>query len=129
MKLIEFNSTNCKTQRKGNAVIGIDFKVGGFRFNLEATELIGIKKGDHIQFLQDSETAEWYVEKISSGGFELHVNKNISKGVIFNNVHIAREIAGSVDFTGRSGRMQVGEMVKHEGRKLFHVSTDELINE
>ena len=132
MKLKEFNSENCSgtTKRSIAPCISIDCKVGTFRINREACELIGLKDGDQVKFLQDQEdTADWYLEKAKSGGFALRAVPKTVGSLMFNNTPLSKKIAESVGFTGRSGRVLVaGRSTEFEKRKLYGILTGTLKN-
>lgn len=132
MKLREFNPENCisVSQRKGQASISIDTKVGCNRITKAACETLGLKAGDCIVFHQDeTDTENWYLEKVKSGGFELRENDKITSGLLFNSVALARKIAESVDFTERSGRILIaGQPTDFQKKKLFGLITSSLRN-
>lgn len=132
MKLKEFNSENCSgfSKRSSAPSIAIDTKVGCNRINREACERLGLKEGDQVKFHQDEEEeADWYIEKVSEGGFSL---RKVGSGsaLAFNNTALAKKIAESVAYEGRSGRCLIaGKPTEFQKRKLFGVLTSGLRND
>lgn len=134
MKLKEFNANNCfssKRRSEGAPCIAINVKVGLFRFNKPATELLGLDEGDQVLFHQDEEDPEnWYIEKVDKNGFEVRIKAAIGKGVLFNNTALARQIFSSVLFNGLSGKcLLAGQPTEFKKRKLFGLITSNLRNQ
>lgn len=129
MKLKEFNIENCGSNvRSTLPAVSFDFKVGAARVNREACLLVGLKEGDQVKFHQDLEEPEnWYLEKVKSGGFELR--KHAGPSLMFNSSRLAKRVAESVAFDGRSGRCLVaGQATVVEKRKLYGIITGRLRN-
>jgi hypothetical protein len=129
MKLKEFNAEDFPNTRTTAPAFSIDTKVGCNRLNREACELIGLKAGDKIKFLQDEEEeGDWYIEKVKEGGFVLRTTKNATS-LCFNSTPMAKKIADSVVFEGRSGRCLIaGQPTELNKRKLFGILTNSLKN-
>jgi hypothetical protein len=132
MKLKEFNTETCVTTRAHTGVpcIGVNVKAGLFRLNPEAQQLVNLKDGDQVVFLQDEEDpANWYLEKVKEKGFVLRMKETSGKGLVFNNRAVAKEIAESVSFTGHSGKCLIaGEATEFKKRQLWGVITGTLLN-
>lgn len=130
MNLKEFTPDNCITGRSSSRVpsIGINTKVGMFRLNLEATELVGLKDGDQVKFHQDEdEPTNWYLEKVKEGGFVLRHKEAVGNGLLFNNMKLAKQIAESVSFTEKSGKcLLAGVPTQVNKRQLFGIITGTL---
>lgn len=126
MKLKEFNSENTINVRGGGRLIpaiGINLKVGLFNISKAACELIELKNNDQIVIHQDEEDKEnWYIEKVKSKGFVVRNKEAVTAGVLFNNVTLARAIAESVDFKGKSGKALIaGKPTILDKRKLWGI--------
>jgi len=124
MKLKEFNAENTKTSRGGGSKtpsIGINLKTGLFSINKTACELMDIKADDQVIILQDEEDkANWYLEKVKTKGFQVRSKAEITTGALFNNTILARAIADSVEFKGKSGKVIIaGKPTALDKRKLW----------
>lgn len=130
MKLKSFNAETCVNKRAtGKSSIGINVKCGLFRINHEACNKLGIGEGSQISLHQDEETpADWYLLASDPKGFEVRSNKSVGKGVVFNKTSLAREIAESVSFDGKSGQILIGaEPIKHDKKTYWPLITTSLI--
>lgn len=132
MKLKEFTPGNCPTSRSysGTPTIGINVKTGLFRVSSVAKDIIGLKDGDQVILHQDDEDPiNWYIEKVKDGGFILRQKESTGQALLFNNSTLAKHIAASVEFTGKSGKVIVaGEPTLFQKRKLFGLLTSYLVN-
>jgi len=113
MKLITFKPENCRVAKSpsGAAKLSIDTKVGSFRFNKRAIDLLGLANGDKVAFHQEGveegrePSQDWYVEKVEDG-FPLRANKN-GDCLIFSNVNVARSLFDSLGKKDRSGQLLI----------------------
>lgn len=134
MKLKEFNAENLVVQRTTTPSIGINCKTGLFNFNKAAVEQMGLKSNDQIVVHQDEEDQScWYLERLNSKdtrkGFTIREKSNVTAGLLFNNVALAKLISESVAFTGKSGRLLVaGQPTEFNKKKLWGIITSSLRN-
>lgn len=67
MELIIFNrlnSSNAKSRKPNLALIRVHSGLGVVYFNATALDVMGVKEGDHIQFVFDpSRPVTWYISK------------------------------------------------------------------
>lgn len=120
MKLKTFNAETCIVKRNGKPTVGINFKMGLFRFNKECCELIGLKEGAKVSLHQDEEEpTDWYLLVNDEKGFETRRKENVTPGLLFNNSSLAKQIAESTEYEGKSAALAIGkEAVKYE-KKLY----------
>lgn len=124
MKIKVFNSTNTKSERisRGEPAIAFD-KKGMFRINKPACEMLKLKGGGQIEFLQDEEKpTSWYITTPKKDGFVVKELKNLTPGVAFNNSKLSAEILKC--FNGQlegktSCKMKLLEPIQFEKRTLF----------
>lgn len=133
MKLKEFNAENTITVRGGGnkiPAIGINLKTGLFAINKTACELLELKANDQVIILQDEEDkANWYLEKVKTKGFILRTKEGVTTGVLFNNTTMARAIAESIDFKGKSGKAMIaGKATTLDKRKLWGLILSGFVN-
>jgi hypothetical protein len=131
LELIEFNPQNCASGgRISSPCLSVNFKTGFFAFNGSACELIGLKAKDTIKIFQNpKEPGDWYVEKVSTGGFGLRRKKHCDTLLIFNNIKLAKKIADSVEFVENSGKLRVaGQATTINDRTLWGIITTTLTN-
>lgn len=130
MKLKPFNSETCVSAKSEGArpYIGIDTEIGTIRINGSLSEKLKLKVGDKLSFHQDEETpGDWYLLAGDSKGFEMKEQKKVKNGLTFNNSSLARKIAASVEFAGRSGHILLGiEPVVFESKKYWPLITSAL---
>lgn len=124
MKLKQFNPENCQSERikSSKPCIGITLKGGLFRINKGACELLELKEGDNVVFLQDEEDTEcWYIEKVKKGqGFELRSKASVTPGLLFNNTKLVKEIFESLGINRKAAKMlMAGKPTTVEKRKLY----------
>lgn len=113
-------------------LIGINQKAGGFRINIVAKELMKLKAGQHIIFHQDDDTpADWYIEVVKTGGFDLRERETITPGGLYmQSAGMAQKIFQSVECTHRSGHILVAkEPVVKDKRTLWPLITAKLTAE
>lgn len=125
MKLKSYSTVTCQSKGKDvKPFIHINTKTGLFTINKAACELIGAAKENHVILHQnESEPTEWFMQIITakkSDGFTLREKHEISKGLLFNNTSLTRAIADSVEFTGISGRLFIGEKINVKGVGELH---------
>lgn len=119
MKLKSYNTENMEVKRASIPSITVNLKVGTFSINRAACDIIGLKPGDLVQFNQDeSNTENWYIEKVKTNGFAVRGKTDESTGVLFNHTSMAREIAGSFDINSTFRMLVAGEPTKFEKRTL-----------
>jgi hypothetical protein len=130
LKTFTPDTVGSSMRKTKSPTIAINMKVGLFRINEPACELIGLKGGDYVVFHQEEgEEGNWYIEKVKGSGFEVREKETVGKGVLFNNTGLAKQIAASVAFEGTSGKVLVaGQPTVYEKRKLFGVLTGTLRN-
>jgi L-cysteine desulfidase len=123
MNLKEFNPQNSSFDRSSDSTprIGINRKVGLFRFNEAACKLIGIEDNDQVKILQDlDDKTNWYVEKVKQDGFVVRHKEKVGNGCLFNSTKIANEYFNSLEIVGDSIKVLVaGKPTDFNKRKLF----------
>jgi hypothetical protein len=132
MKLKEFNAENTINQRADKPSIHINTKTGLFNFNKAACDLISLGDEDKITFHQDQEEPfDWYLEKVKTEkGFTLRTKDDVTKGVLLNNVTLARTIVHSISSTIISGRVPIAAEPTAIGKiKLWPLLTIALNNQ
>lgn len=132
MNLKEYNHKNCEPQRGRKdipASISMSTEKGLFTFNKPAAELINVCEKDKVVVYQDEEEPEnWYIEVVKDRGFPVRYNKRW-ENYKFNNVKVARKIAESVCFSGKTGRMLIAKQPTKIGdRTLWGILTISLNN-
>ena len=132
MKLKTFNTTNIQAFGKANTkpYLQINSGTGLISINKQASDLIGIKDGSQVQFHQSEETpSDWFIEVVKDAGFIVRTKDSYEDRCVFNSTKLARLIFDSVEFTGKGGRVYLGEEVKNGKQKLFTLITASLVNE
>lgn len=131
MKLKTFNTTNVQSFGRAQAAfISISSTTGLFTLNKASAELIGAKDGTMIQFHQsEDEPTDWYIEVVKEDGFQIRTSSKIGQGFLFNSSKLAHIIFDSVAYTGKGGRVYVGESIKPGKQTLFTLITARLINQ
>lgn len=125
MKLKAFNSETCIVKRAGKPAMGINFKIGLFRFNRECCEQLSLSAGDKVSLHQDEdEPGDWYLLIKDDKGFELRAKENVTNGLLFNNTSLARQIAESCECIDKSATLSFAkEPVKHDKKNYWPIIT------
>lgn len=128
MKLKSYNTTNT-SGRTSKALISIS-KTGLFRFSKGAIDVLGIKAGDQVQFLQDEEDPEnWYLEIVKKDGFPLRESYNADlSGLLTNASGVRHHLFNSVAYLGAQGRVYIGEQIENQKRTFYALITGFLRN-
>lgn len=104
----------------------LNCKTGLIRINGEAVAKMNIKENSLVQFHQDeNDSAVWYLSIVKADGFSLRSNK--SHGVYLNTAFVARKIFESVECDKESGRLLVGEEIKH-GKQVYYTLITSSLN-
>jgi hypothetical protein len=133
MNLKEFNIENCKPSRglktSPPAAVSMSTDKGLFILNKEAVALIGLSDKIMVVVHQDEDNPEdWYLELVKEKGFLIRVCRKWSQ-CKFNNVKVARKIAESVGFKGKTGRMLIaGQPTEIGNRTLWGILAINLKN-
>lgn len=119
MKLKSYTPETCPSVRSTKPFISFSTKSGLIIFNRKACEIIGISEDSLVQLLNDeNEPENWYLrvsEHKKEAGFPLRKYGTQNTGLAFNCSSLVHSIADSVSFTGRSGRVFIGESVFVKG--------------
>jgi hypothetical protein len=91
MEFDVFIPTNVGTSRKPSIRIN---RNGMLSINTAATEAIGLKEGDTVDFVREKKSQEWYLAKRSAGIFTFRKYKN-SSSLCFNNSSLVNELFNS----------------------------------
>ena len=130
MKLKTFNTTNVTSIRETAPFMHCNKTTGLFNINRTACQALGLKAGNQIQFHQsEDEESDWYCEVVAKDGFVVRESQKTNAGaLIFNSTFIIKKIFESVAFTGKSGRLLIGEEIRHGKQILFTLITGKLRN-
>lgn len=124
MKLKEFNIDNTTRSRSTTPHFSIT-KHGLISFSVTACELVALKAGDQIVFLQDEEELEnWYLAKVDKAGFVLREAKTSVRGLLLNSSALARQIINALE--GEELRSSyrfliAGKPTEFQKRKLYGI--------
>jgi bifunctional DNA-binding transcriptional regulator/antitoxin component of YhaV-PrlF toxin-antitoxin module len=131
MKLVKFDKSNSQTLRAKQAAVTVKAD-GQFVINGEAFTKLGLKAGDTIAMLQDSENPKsWYIVK-DKDGFKLRDSGKTSPVLVTSNQVVANNLLASLGIkTENAVRFKLNtEPVKHEKQLLYAINTAEYrINE
>lgn len=131
MKLVKFDKSNCATVRTKQAAVTVKAD-GQIVINGEAFTKLGLKAGDTIALLQDSENPKsWYIVR-DKDGFKLRTSGKTSPTLVCNNEKVASSLLASLGIKTESAvRFKLSvEPVKFEKQLLYAINTAEFrINE
>jgi len=131
MKLVKFDSTNSATVRTKQAAITLKAE-GQIVINGEAFTKLGLKAGDTIALLQDSENPKtWFIVK-DKDGFKLRTSGKTSPTLVCQNEKVVTTLLASLGIkTENAVRFKLNtEPVKFEKQLLYKIDTAEYrINE
>lgn len=131
MNLKTFTPENTPSLRGSTKqpLIGVSQKSGVFRINMVAKDLMKLKNGQHVFFHQDEDNAaDWYLEVVKSGGFDLREKENLTPGGLYlQSAAIAQKIFQSVECTDKSGHILIAkEPVVQDKKTLWPLITAKL---
>jgi bifunctional DNA-binding transcriptional regulator/antitoxin component of YhaV-PrlF toxin-antitoxin module len=131
MKLVKFDSTNSAKVRSKQAAVTVKAD-GQIVINGEAFTKLGLKAGDTIAVLQDSENPKsWFIIK-DKDGFKLRTSGKTSPTLVCNNEKVASALLASLGIkTENAVRFKLNtEPVKHDKQLLYAIDTKDFrINE
>jgi hypothetical protein len=111
MELKVFDASLARKQKPGSPTVHINFKVGIFTFGQAAMRMMDIKMGDQVKIGFDEKNNDWYIWKVSSGGFLLRAKKSERSGsyaIMFNSAATSEEIANNTKYRGDSAIIPIG---------------------
>lgn len=121
MKLESFDATNIKIERKHTPILHI-ISSGLCTFSVGFVKELKLKAYDQVKFHHDKENpGDWYVEVVNKDGFVLR-EKEFGR-LSFNNAAIANKIFETIGHSENSGRLRLGEPLKHDGRTIYTLIT------
>lgn len=105
MKLTTYGEATKRKAKEGRPSIHINFNVGIFTMARAAMRLTKMTAGDQVMIGFSEDTNEWFIYKVTAGGFTLRPKRSEKSGfygVLFNSAATAEQIAKSQKFKGKS---------------------------
>lgn len=107
-EFITYDSASCGT--KDSATPTVHFAMTGvISLNAAAVNLIGLKPGDNIKFLQSKgRPKDWFLTKVDKDGFPIRkVYSKTSKGLMVNNAFTVKSIMKALNIS-KAVKIQIG---------------------
>ncbi len=126
MKLKTYNSNSTACKIKSTKPFLTFGKNGVIRINALAAQQWALKPSDQLQFHQDEEDpVNWYVEVVKKDCFPVRTC-SAGNGFLFNASQLKQLLFQSINYTGDSGRIYIGETIDHQKSKLHTLLTAKL---
>lgn len=104
--------------KRDNPLLSIDHMHGRCSINSSAAAMMGITDEHRILFHHDEDSpADWYISVSKKGGVKL--KKGLHGNFLFSWVTIARKMAATMNWEGRSACCPIGKHPIEEGELLL----------
>ncbi len=124
MKLKKYTPDTIGKQKRGTPFVRMNLR-GLISFSAQATEMIGLEKGDKIDFCRDEDRPyDWHVHVTKGDGFRVWQNER-SKQLSVNSAGMVRKIFSDTDTVeSRETFMISNRPVELNGEKFWKIITD-----
>ena len=131
MKLKVFNKENSQLLITGEPIVRISVKAGLFSFSKDAGILLGLDKGNKLEFLQDEHSKEdWYITiSDSEKAFTCRTDGEKSPRYDFNSRGLTTAILDSIKFKGKGIGFKIQKNpIEFENKQYFLLITSNPLN-
>jgi len=124
MRLKKYTPDTIGKQKRGTPFVRMYLR-GLIAFSAQATEMIGLEKGDKIDFCRDEDRPyDWHVHVTKGDGFRVWQNER-SKQLNVNSAGMVRKIFSDTDTVeSRETFMISNRPVELNGEKFWKIITD-----
>lgn len=124
MRLKKYTPDTVGKQKRGEAFVKMNLR-GLIAFSAQAIEMIGLEKGDKIDFCRDEDRPhDWHVHVTKGNGFKVRQNGR-SKQLSVNSAGMVRKIFSDTDTVeSRETFMISNRPVELNGEKFWKIITD-----
>jgi hypothetical protein len=127
MKLKSFNYNNVPVGYGRKPILYINVETGAFRFNVSASQLIGIGGAKRVSIHQDEDKTEDMYVSLDMRGFPVRVDApkdNENMAYVFKNKALAETLFADLTNNSKSLRVPIGrEPVNIDGTKYWPLIT------